>query len=102
MTKRKSSAGLLMFKGCYGQVQVFLVPPGGPFWKKKDEGAWSIPKGEYGEGEHAFDAVKGEFEDEKGIKPHGEFIALDQITQPSGKGLLRGDSKVMLAPGDTK
>lgn len=74
-----------MFRRRNGQLQVLLVHPGGPFWKKKDEGAWSIPKGEYDEGEHPLDAAKREFEEETGIKPHGEFIALDQIKQPTGK-----------------
>jgi predicted NUDIX family NTP pyrophosphohydrolase len=74
-----------MFRRCDAGVQVFLVHPGGPFWKKKDEGAWSIPKGEYAEGENPLDAAKREFEEETGIKPVGEFIALDQIKQPSGK-----------------
>jgi predicted NUDIX family NTP pyrophosphohydrolase len=85
VTKQKLSAGLLMFRRCDGQLQVLLAHPGGPFWKKKDEGAWSIPKGEYDEGEHPLDAAKREFEEETGINPRGEFIALDQIKQPSGK-----------------
>jgi predicted NUDIX family NTP pyrophosphohydrolase len=85
VTKQKLSAGLLMFRRRGGQMQVLLGHPGGPFWKKKDEGAWSIPKGEYDEAEHPLDAAKREFEEETGIKPHGEFIALDQIKQPSGK-----------------
>lgn len=79
------SAGLLMFRGRDSELQVFLVHPGGPFWKKKDAGAWSIPKGEYEEGEDPLEAAKREFEEETGIKPAGEFLALDQIKQPSGK-----------------
>jgi predicted NUDIX family NTP pyrophosphohydrolase len=82
---RNPGAGLLMFRRHDDEVQVFLVHPGGPFWKKKDEGAWSIPKGEYAEGEDPLDAAKREFEEETGIKAEGEFIALDQIKQPSGK-----------------
>jgi predicted NUDIX family NTP pyrophosphohydrolase len=81
----KLSAGLLMFRKCDSEMQVFLVHPGGPFWKKKDLGAWSIPKGEYEKGEDPLDAAKREFEEETGIKPEGEFVALDQIRQPSGK-----------------
>jgi predicted NUDIX family NTP pyrophosphohydrolase len=81
----KLSAGLLMFRRCDAEIQVFLVHPGGPFWKKKDHGAWSIPKGEYEKGEDPLDAAKREFEEETGIKPEGEFIALDQVKQPSGK-----------------
>jgi predicted NUDIX family NTP pyrophosphohydrolase len=81
----KLSAGLLMFRRREAQVEVFLVHPGGPFWQKKDAGAWSIPKGECAEGENPLDAAKREFEEETGIKPGGEFISLDQIKQPSGK-----------------
>jgi predicted NUDIX family NTP pyrophosphohydrolase len=58
VTRGKFGAGLLMFKRCDGQV--LLVHPGGPFWKKKDEGAWSIPKGECEEGEDPLDAAKRE------------------------------------------
>jgi predicted NUDIX family NTP pyrophosphohydrolase len=81
----KRSAGLLLFKRRDGKVQVFLVHPGGPFWRKKDAGAWSIPKGEYEEGEDPLAAAKREFEEETGIKPQGKFIALGEIKQPSGK-----------------
>lgn len=81
----KKSAGVLMFRRRDCGVQVFLVHPGGPFWKKKDEGAWSIPKGEYQEDEDPLDAAKREFEEETGIKAQGEFIELGQIKQPSGK-----------------
>ncbi len=81
----KLTAGLLMFRRSGADLQVFLVHPGGPFWKKKDLGAWSIPKGEYEKGEDPLDAANREFEEETGIKPEGEFIALDQMKQPSGK-----------------
>jgi len=63
----KRSAGLLMFRRRKDQLQVFLVHPGGPYWKNKDAGAWSIPKGEHGEKEDPFDAAKREFED--GVAP---------------------------------
>jgi predicted NUDIX family NTP pyrophosphohydrolase len=82
---QKLSAGLLMFRRRDSEVQVFLVHPGGPFWQKKDEGAWSIPKGEYSDGEDPLGAAKREFEEETGIKAEGEFISLDQMRQPSGK-----------------
>jgi predicted NUDIX family NTP pyrophosphohydrolase len=58
----KRSAGLLMFRRLDSNLQVFLVHPGGPFWKKKDAGAWSIPKGEYEEGGDPLEAAKREFE----------------------------------------
>jgi predicted NUDIX family NTP pyrophosphohydrolase len=83
--KRVSSAGLLMFRRRHTGLEVLLVHPGGPFWRKKDLGAWSIAKGEYTEGETALEAAKREFEEETGIKPAGEFIPLDEIRQPSGK-----------------
>jgi predicted NUDIX family NTP pyrophosphohydrolase len=74
-----------MFRRYNRQVQVLLVHPGGPFWRKKEEGAWSIPKGEYPEGEIPLHAAKREFEEETGIKPDGKFLALGEIKQPSGK-----------------
>jgi predicted NUDIX family NTP pyrophosphohydrolase len=81
----KMSAGLLMFRRRKAGVEFLLVHPGGPFWGKRDFGAWSIPKGEYTEDEEPLEAAKREFEEETGIVPGGDFIALDQIKQPSGK-----------------
>ena len=63
----KRSAGLLMFRRRGRDIEVFLVHPGGPFWAKKDAGAWSIPKGEYAEGEDPLDAARREFEEETGV-----------------------------------
>lgn len=74
-----------MFRRRDSNLQVFLVHPGGPFWAKKDAGAWSIPKGEYEEGEDPLEAAKREFEEETGIKADGDFISLGQTKQPSGK-----------------
>jgi predicted NUDIX family NTP pyrophosphohydrolase len=82
---RKMSAGLLMFRRRNAEVEFFLVHPGGPFWRKKDLGAWSIPKGEYAEDEEPLEAAKREFQEETGIAPRGNFIALGEIKQPSGK-----------------
>ncbi|MGD0618686.1 MAG: NUDIX domain-containing protein [Bryobacteraceae bacterium] len=81
----KRSAGLLMFRRRAGGVEVLLVHPGGPFWTKKDLGAWSIPKGEYREDEAPFAAALREFEEETGIAPKGEFIPLGELRQPGGK-----------------
>jgi predicted NUDIX family NTP pyrophosphohydrolase len=81
----KKSAGLLMFRRRDSNLQVFLVHPGGPFWREKDAGAWSIPKGEYEEGEDPLEAAKREFREETGIKPDGEFVALGQTKQSGGK-----------------
>jgi predicted NUDIX family NTP pyrophosphohydrolase len=81
----KFSAGILMFRKCDGRLEVFLVHPGGPFWRKKDAGAWSIPKGEYNEGDDPLEAAKREFQEETGFEVHGEVIPLGQIQQPSRK-----------------
>ena len=85
MAKAKFSAGLLMFRNRAETVEVLLVHPGGPFWKNKDSGAWSIPKGEYPETEPAFAAAQREFEEETGIRAAGEFIPLGELRQPGGK-----------------
>jgi predicted NUDIX family NTP pyrophosphohydrolase len=79
------SAGLLMFRIKGGELQVFLVHPGGPFWAKKDEGAWSIPKGEVQENEPLLDTAIREFEEEIGVVPKGEFLELGSIKQRGGK-----------------
>ena len=81
----KKSAGLLMFRRRQGSVEVFLVHPGGPFWTKKDEGAWSIPKGEYDPGEDPLEAAQREFQEETGFAVDGEFLPLAPRKQPSGK-----------------
>ena len=82
---RRFSAGLLMFRRRGRGLDVFLVHPRGPFWEKKDIGAWSIPKGEYLDEEDALSAAKREFEEETGVKPEGEFVALGNVRQPGGK-----------------
>jgi predicted NUDIX family NTP pyrophosphohydrolase len=81
----KKSAGLLMFRRREGFIEVFLVHPGGPFWARKDEGAWSIPKGEYAPGEDPLEAAKREFQEETGFHAAGEFLPLTPRKQPSGK-----------------
>lgn len=81
----KQSAGLLMFRRGRGELQVLLVHPGGPFWKNKDLGAWTIPKGEHDAGEEAFVAAAREFREETGIEPRGPFIALTPVKQSGGK-----------------
>ena len=79
------SAGILMYRHKSGAVEVLLVHPGGPLWKKKDEGAWSIPKGLYEESEDALAAARREFEEETGAAPAGEFIPLGEFRQSSAK-----------------
>jgi predicted NUDIX family NTP pyrophosphohydrolase len=82
----KLSAGLLLFKRVGDETQVFLVHPGGPFWKNKDDGAWSIPKGEYGAGEEPLAVARREYEEELGSPPpEGEYLSLGEIRQAGGK-----------------
>lgn len=81
------SAGILLYRrGSEGELQVLLVHPGGPFWARKDEGAWSIPKGEYGSDEEALVAARREFEEELGTAaPHGAAHDLGEVRQRAGK-----------------
>lgn len=81
----KRSAGLLVYRRREGALEVFLVHPGGPFWAKKDLGAWSIPKGEYLEGEEPLAAALREFQEETGFSVQGHFVELGTITQAGGK-----------------
>jgi predicted NUDIX family NTP pyrophosphohydrolase len=81
----KQSAGILMFRRTQLRPEVLLAHPGGPFWARKDEGAWSIPKGLYEEGEDPLAAACREFEEETGCVPNGDFIALGAFKQPGGK-----------------
>lgn len=81
----RQSAGIVLFRRRPRGLEFLLVHPGGPFWAKKDEGAWSVPKGEYGEGEDPLDTARREFEEEVGMCPEGDFIALAPIHQRSGK-----------------
>lgn len=81
----KQSAGILLFRKIKMEAEVFLVHPGGPLWKNKDEGAWSIPKGEFDDEENSLDAAKREFFEETGISVYGEFIELQPVQLKSGK-----------------
>jgi predicted NUDIX family NTP pyrophosphohydrolase len=81
----KKSAGLLMYRHRAEGLQVLLVHMGGPFWEKKDEGAWSIPKGEYGDDEETLAAARREFEEETGLPSAGPFTALTPVRQSSVK-----------------
>jgi predicted NUDIX family NTP pyrophosphohydrolase len=84
----KRSAGILMYRWRDRRPELFLVHPGGPFWAKKDDGAWSIPKGLYEEGEDPLAAAKREFEEETGCVPQGRFFELGSFKQPSGKQII--------------
>lgn len=82
---KKISAGILLFKREKDSIFYFLVHPGGPFWKNKDAGAWSIPKGEIMQNESLLERAKIEFFEETGKMVEGDFIELEPITQKGGK-----------------
>jgi predicted NUDIX family NTP pyrophosphohydrolase len=81
----KESAGLLVYRKTPNGLEFLLAHPGGPFWKNKDAGAWTIPKGEIQEGEDALKAAKREFNEELGINMSGDFVQLTPIKQKAGK-----------------
>ncbi len=81
----RQSAGILLFRFNGAILELFLVHPGGPFWAKKDDGAWSIPKGEFTEDEDALSAAKREFFEETGVHVDGTFTPLGSVKQPGGK-----------------
>lgn len=82
----RRSAGILLFRRRNREMEFFLVHPGGPFWAKKDLGAWSIPKGEYEAGEDACSAARREFKEETGFEPpEGELHFLSEVRLTSGK-----------------
>lgn len=85
---KKRSAGILPFRSRRDGPELFLVHPGGPFWKNKDEGAWSIPKGEIDPNEDPLAAARREFREETRLPLHGTFIELDPVTIASGKEIL--------------
>jgi predicted NUDIX family NTP pyrophosphohydrolase len=82
---KANSAGILMYRRRQGIVEVLLAHMGGPYWAKKDLGAWSIPKGEYSQDEAPLAAARREFEEETGVSVSGEFTALIPIKQSGGK-----------------
>lgn len=84
----KKSAGLLMYRRAPQGVQVLLAHPGGPFWRTKDEGAWTLPKGEYEAPEAPLDAARREFREETGFEVGDELLPLGEIAQRSGKRIL--------------
>lgn len=79
------SAGILLYRNCGESPQVLLVHPGGPFFRNKDVGAWTIPKGEVHAGESPLEAARREFEEETGISPEPPFLPLGEIRQKAGK-----------------
>ena len=84
----RKSAGILLYRIRERKPEVFLVHPGGPFWKGKDKGAWSIPKGEFDENEDAIEAARREFREETGKPINGELMELKPVKQKGGKLVL--------------
>jgi predicted NUDIX family NTP pyrophosphohydrolase len=82
------SAGILLWRRAAGAVEVLLVHPGGPFWARRDLGAWSIPKGELGTDEAPEMAARREFAEELGVEPDGDLVPLGEIRQKAGKQVL--------------
>jgi predicted NUDIX family NTP pyrophosphohydrolase len=96
----KRSAGLLMYRRRDARLEVFLVHPGGPFWAKKDQGAWSVCKGEYAEGEAPLQAAIREFNEETGFTAQGEFLELGTVQQSGGKMVSAWAFEGDCDPGD--
>jgi len=84
----KRSAGILLYRRVTGGVEVLLVHPGGPYWARKDAGAWSIPKGELDDGDDAEAAARREFAEELGVEPAGELVPLGSVRQKNGKEVI--------------
>ena len=92
---KPESAGILLYRWRDGRLEVLLAHPGGPFWARRDEGAWTIPKGEVVDGEAPLAAARREFEEETGYSPPGPFVALTAVRQRSGKRV-----QAWASPGD--
>ena len=102
---KKQSAGLLVYRRVRDGIEVLLVHPGGPFWKNKDDGAWSIPKGEFDNSEDALAAAKREFLEEMGLVIDGDFRPLANVQLKSGKRVhawaVEADCDVSTVRGNT-
>jgi predicted NUDIX family NTP pyrophosphohydrolase len=85
MSQARISAGLLMYRIREGAPEVFIAHPGGPYFRHKDDGHWTIPKGEIEDGEDLLAAARREFQEETGLEPDGEWIGLGSIRQKGGK-----------------
>lgn len=101
----KTSSGLSMYRVRDGTPEVLLLHPGGPFWRTKDAGAWTIPKGEVADWEDLLSAAKREFEEELGVRPDGDFRTLTPVKQKGGKTVhawaIEGDLDVAAAQSNT-
>ncbi len=96
----RTSAGLLIHRVRDRGLEVFLVHPGGPFYAKKDEGAWSIPKGEYLDGDDPFTVAKRELKEETGLEVEGDFVKLETIRQSGGKLVTAWAIEADVDPGE--
>jgi predicted NUDIX family NTP pyrophosphohydrolase len=85
MAEGKTSAGLLLYRRTNGQLEVFLAHPGGPFWRNRDDGAWTIPKGQQNPDEELLATARREFTEETGIQSAEPFVPLGSVRQKSGK-----------------
>jgi len=100
---KKQSAGLLVYRKTDGQVEVLIAHMGGPWFAKKDAGAWSIPKGEYGQGEEPLEVAKREFTEELSKPaPGGEFIELGEVKQKNNKTVMAWAAEGDLDASDIK
>ncbi|MBS0223573.1 MAG: NUDIX domain-containing protein [Proteobacteria bacterium] len=105
MAKKNASAGLVIYRrpqGADSPIEFFLVHPGGPYWTRKDDGAWSIPKGEIEMGEDLLAAAKRETREETGFAIRGRFQRLPPVRQPSGKLVHPWAVEADVDPADLK
>jgi predicted NUDIX family NTP pyrophosphohydrolase len=98
----KKSAGILVYRKIAGSCEVFLVHPGGPFWKNKDEHAWSVPKGEFTDDENPLAAALREFQEETGFSVAGPFTEFSPVRQRGGKIVYIWAVEANLNPADIK
>ena len=102
MPTSKKSAGLLAWRRRPEGIEVLLVHPGGPFWARKDDGAWSIPKGEYEDGADPLAAARREFEEELGVAVEGNFTPLGSVVQKAGKTVTAWSVETDLDAGQVR
>ena len=98
----KKSAGLLMYRRTGGAVEVLLAHPGGPYWQRKDAGAWTLPKGEYDDSEEPLAAALREWREETGFEARPPFVPLGEVTQKNGKRVTAWAFEGGCEPGDLK
>lgn len=98
----KKSAGLLMFRRRGAELEVLLAHPGGPFWRNKDQGAWTIPKGEYAEPEEPLAAAQREWHEETGQRASPPFFPLGEVTNRSGKRISAWAFEGEFDPGELR